>query len=102
MSMFQCENCGSAENTALCSAHLTFLHKSFDFNGIEDRKGKRLCSACAPSKFSCGQETGYGVWHEKFRRVFLEVGQWVTDKNGNLARKSDGETDYLKFALRIE
>lgn len=102
MSMFQCEHCGCAENTALCSAHLAFLHKSFDFSGIEDRKGKRLCSACAPSKFARGQETGYGIWHGEFRRVFLEIGAWMTDKQGNLARKSDGVTDYMKHAVRIE
>lgn len=102
MSMFQCEHCGSAENTALCSAHMLFLHSNFDFSGIEDRRGKRLCSACAPSAFSKGGATGYGIWHSKFPRVFLEIGEWMTNRQGNLERKADGETDYLPHALRIE
>lgn len=82
---------------------MVFLHGSYDFTGIEDRQGKRLCSACSPEKFKKSQEsTGYGVWHGKFERVFLEKGAFQTNRIGNLEHIATGDEDYRKMALKIE
>lgn len=99
MSMFQCQNCGCAENTALTSGYLTFLHKDLDFVGIESRVGKRLCSACTPSNFVGGGVVDKGgQWHGRFPRRFLEKGAYVTNKEGNLAHCTTGELDYHKHS----
>lgn len=99
MSMFQCGCCGCAENTALTGGHLLFLHKHYDFAGAEERQGLRLCSACTPSKFAGGEDSGYGEWHGQFKRVFLPKGLFETDRQGNLAHVETGDTDYHKYAI---
>jgi hypothetical protein len=86
MSLYQCENCGCAENTALSNYWWEHVYK----------KGKKLCSACS--------ETGYKpkVWHGQFPRVFLPKGMFETDAQGNLRHKQTGETDFRKYALPAE
>ena len=98
MSLFQCEHCGCAENTAL-SLQGFFLVDLFDWTGIEDRRGKKLCSACGPTKYSDGNPTKYGQWHGQFDRIFLPMGQFRTNKVGNLEHIETGDDDFRKFAL---
>lgn len=103
MSLFQCEHCGCAENTALTSGHMKFMHQYFDFTGIECRFGKRLCSACTPKKMSDGEANDEsGEWHGQFDRVYLPIGEFFTNAVGNLAHKATGDENYRKFAIKIE
>lgn len=100
MSLFQCQNCGCVENTA--TSHQGFvLVDCYDWTGIEDRKGKQLCSACGPGRFTDGQTFKYmGKWHDKFRRIFLPMGMFHTNRRGNLAHVKTGEEDYLKYEIQ--
>lgn len=100
MSIFQCERCGCAENTA-CGVGM-FYHSpsSFDWSYAPELEGKRLCSACGPRKLAWGSPTiCEGKWHGLFPRVYLPKGQFVTNSVGNLAHRETGDTDYLKYAL---
>lgn len=66
MPIFKCENCGCLENTALGFYWFADKVDRYDWSGIEERKGMKLCSECAPQKFKSGEKTGYGKWHNKF------------------------------------
>lgn len=100
MSLFQCGNCGAAENTALAGQGCDgYAERFFDWTGIEDRKGKKLCSECAPTKYADGTPTEYGKWHGRFPKVLLPMGQFVTNREGNLAHKDTGDTDFREYAL---
>jgi hypothetical protein len=99
MSLFQCENCGCVENTALSSQCTKWMPEVFDWEGIEDLEGKALCCVCAPKKFSDGNPTKFGKWHNHFPRMFLSKGEWETNKEGNLSHKKTGETDFEKYKL---
>lgn len=98
MSLFQCERCGCAENTALSSQGFKPWPDQFDWTGMEDRKGMRLCSDCGPTKYSDGSPTEYGQWHGRFPRVFLPLGMFRTAQNGNLEHVETGDQDYRKYA----
>ncbi len=100
MSLFQCEVCGCVENTACSFQGIKPMEDSFDFTGIEERKGKLLCSACAPSKFNGGKDNGLGKWHGKFNRTFLPLGMFKTNRVGNLEHIETGEEDYLKYKIK--
>ena len=100
MSIFQCERCGCAENTA-CGVGM-FYHSpsSFDWSYAPERKGMKLCSVCGPTHLAGGMKTiTQGQWHGLFPRVFLPLGMFVTNSQGNLAHRDTGDTDYLKYAL---
>jgi len=100
MSLFQCEVCGCVENTALSSQGIKgFAERLFDWKGFEERKGKLLCSVCAPTKFTDGTPTEYGKWHNKFNRKFLPIGMFKTNKVGNLEHIETGSEDYNKYTL---
>jgi hypothetical protein len=101
MSLFQCQHCGCCENTALASQGCDgYAETFFDWAGFEDRKGKKLCSACAPTKYNDGTATEFGAWHGKFPRTFLPIGEFRTNaRNGNLQRIVDGDEDFRKYAL---
>jgi hypothetical protein len=102
MSLYQCEECGCVENTALAMQPGTPT-KWFDWTGIEDRKGKHLCSACMPHKYSDGTTVSKaGGWHGEFDRVFLPLGEFVTNERGNLAHKDTGEENYRPYIIRID
>lgn len=101
MSLFQCQRCGCCENTALaaqgcdgCAEHF------FDWTGIEDRRGLKLCSACAPTKHADGRPTEFGSWHGRFGRVFLPMGKFRTAQNGNLEHVDTGDQDFRKYAIK--
>jgi hypothetical protein len=100
VSLFQCQNCGCCDNTALafqgCDGYAVSF---FDWSGLEDRKGKKLCSACGPTKYADGSPTDLGVWHGKFKRTFLPMGAFRTAQNGNLEHIETGSQDFHQFAL---
>jgi hypothetical protein len=99
MSLFQCENCGCAENTALAMQGFKAIADWFDWTGIEDRKGKLLCSACGPTSDADGDDLPYGQWHDHFDRVFLPLGKFKSNREGNLEHIETGSTDFRKYAV---
>lgn len=99
MSLFQCENCGCCENTALSMQGFRWLAKFYDWSYAPERNGMLLCSACGPLKFASGEVTEFGQWHNRFPRTFLPKGMFVTNSVGNLAHRDTGDEDYMKYAL---
>jgi hypothetical protein len=105
VSLYQCERCGCCENTALghywAAGHIDHL---FDWTGIEDRKGLKLCSACMPTHYRDGKplEAKGGGWHGQFPRVFLPKGKFRTSKVGNLEHIETGSENFRQFALEGE
>lgn len=100
MSIFQCERCGCAENTA-CGVGM-FYHSpsSFDWSYAPELEGKHLCSACGPSKLAWGSATiCEGKWHDMFPRVFLPFGLYVTNNHGNLVHRDTGNPKYTRHQL---
>ena len=98
MSLFQCEKCGCVENTALSGQGHSFV-KIYDWSFSPDLKGKKLCSACGPKRYSNGKENEDHGWHGKFPRKFLPMGMFFTNKDGNLEHKETGSTDYNDYVL---
>jgi hypothetical protein len=99
--MYQCENCGCAENTAWGNAHTRFMKDLYDFTGIEHLEGKLLCSACGPTKYKRGGQTKYGKWHNHFKRKFLPKGVFIKNREGNLVHKINGDS-YNNYVLESE
>ena len=73
--------------------------KFFDWTGIEELKGKSLCSACGPTRYRDGTITEYGKWHDRFERVFLPKGMFKTNRVGNLEHIESGSEDIRKYIL---
>lgn len=102
MSLYQCEHCGCCENTALgCYWSAKVEPELFDWAGVEGRRGKYLCSACGPSKYSDGAPTKYGKWHGQFDRVFLPMGMFKTNRIGNLEHIETGSENWRQYAIAI-
>ena len=99
MSLFQCEVCGCRENTSPSAQGCDVLHNIFDWTGIEDRRGKKVCSACAPSKYRNGEPSGLGEWHGIFERVFLPLGMFKTNRQGNLEHIENGDTNIRDYEI---
>lgn len=99
MSLFQCENCGCCENTALAGPVIRFMSEIFDWTGIEHLRGKELCSVCAPQKYRDGTSTEYGKWHNVFERTFLPKGKFFTNNKGNLEHIETGSEDFKKYRI---
>ena len=103
MSLFQCDNCGCQENTALSAQGCNgFFEKLFDWSYAPERKGMRLCSACAPVKYRDGNATRFGEWHGVFPRVYLPKGEFITNERGNLEHKETGSENIHQFAVRVD
>lgn len=84
MSIFQCDDCGCAENTALGWYH---CRNSPDLTPKE-KLGKKLCSACGPTQYPNGEPIeDMGKWHGKFERTYYPKGSMETDRYGNLKKK---------------
>ena len=79
MSLYQCEECGAMENTACGYYHTARM-----------KKEKPICS-----------EYHTGKWHEKFEKILLPKGEFVTDREGNLEHIKTGSTDVKKFQIGI-
>lgn len=100
MSLFQCQHCGCCENTACaCQGCKGFAETFFDWTGFEDRKGKLLCSACAPTKHTDGTPSGMGQWHGEFPRTFLPMGMFKTNARGNLEHIETGNERFCDYAV---
>ena len=76
MSIFKCEKCGCAENTALgwyWAAKVCAEDADWSEVG-EEYKGKHLCSECAPKYYKDGTPTGLGKWHGHFpKEPYTEI-----------------------------
>ena len=103
MSLFQCEVCGCCENTA-CAAQgfKGFMERCFDWSYAPERQGKLLCSACGPTHYRDGKPTEFGKWHGEFKRTFLPLGMFETNRRGNFAHKETGEEGYSSYAIDPE
>ena len=99
MSLFQCEQCGCRENTALSFQGFKMITECFDWSYAPDREGMKLCSACGPPKCADGDPSGCGVWHGQFPRLFLPKGAFRTDRVGNLEHTVSGSKDYISHEL---
>ena len=101
MSLFQCENCGCCENTALSSQGFKLFSDIFDWSYAPERRGMRLCSACGPVTLRGGKLTDNGgKWHDVFPRVFLPKGQFHTNRVGNLEHTESGSEDFRAFEIK--
>ena len=67
MAIFQCDECGCAEDTAW-----GWLHNALIVDvTLPEHLGTRVCSACAPAEWGPGRPIeGFGAWHDKFPRVY--------------------------------
>ena len=100
MGLFQCERCGCAENTACGVGMFYHAPSSFDWSFAPELKGKRLCSVCGPVRLAGGQPTiTEGKWHGLFPRMFLPMGMYVTDNQGNLVHR-DTSASYLPDIIK--
>lgn len=103
--------CGCRENTA-CSNQGFVFKNHFDWTGIEEYKGKKLCCVCGPRYYSDGRtpvrlgfsdrEKPVGVWHDRFARVFLPKGEFITNRVGNLEHKSDPSITIDDVGMLVE
>jgi hypothetical protein len=118
MSLFQCSKCGCIENTACCrGGHLLNLFEKGDSRkeifksyreilGLQsEEKFGEYCCVCNPiwykdHNLASGAPLEPAKWHNKFKRMFLPLGQWETNGEGNLQHKITGETDYSKYIIK--
>jgi len=80
VSLFQCYECGCRENTATSNF---WTRQEGPWRGLPSQPWM-LCSACDPE---------IGKWHGRFERKYLAKGQFVTDRQGNLAHKDSVPAD---------
>lgn len=100
MSLFQCEVCGCRENTALACQGFKIITESFDWSYAPEREGMLLCSACGPVAYVGNKHpAGFGVWHHQFERIFLPMGEFHTNRVGNLEHTATGNEDYRAYAI---
>ena len=88
MSIYQCDECGCAENTALGWYHCR------DWKDVTppEMLGKKLCSACGPTHYPDGTPIEkMGKWHGRFERTFYPKGTMETDERGNLRKIKEPE-----------
>lgn len=100
MSLFQCEECGCVENTALAAQGFRGLfERYFDWSYAPERQGKLLCSVCGPTHYNDSSPTKFGKWHGEFTRHYLPLGEYETCPKGNLQHKvtkaPPTEKDYI-------
>ena len=90
MSLFQCQNCGCCENTALSAQGFKMMKHLFDWSFAPEREGLRVCSACGPTNYRDGKPTEFGKWHGVFSRTYYPMGEFSTDHEGNMAHNETG------------
>lgn len=69
MSLFQCQVCGTRENSAL----------TYGYHLCDVKK----CSECSDGK-----------WHGKFEKLILPMGSFKTNSVGNLEHKQTGQSPH--------
>ncbi len=90
MAIFQCAECGCAEDTAYGWLNCLVVKHLI----TPEMVGTRVCSACAPSKWPSGEPIeGYGTWHDKFPRVYYPHGKF---KNTKAYKEKHGRKRQLK------
>ncbi len=99
MSLFQCENCGCIENTAVSMQGFKIVADGYCWEYNPELKGKRVCSACGPAKHSDGSLSDFGEWHGVFERRYLPIGMFKTNNSGNLEHIETGDTDISKYEV---
>lgn len=77
VSLYQCEKCGGRENTA--TGHYWVAKRN---------KEPEICSECHT-----------GQWHNRFPKLMLPIGMFITNQEGNLEHKETGDTDIYKYEL---
>jgi len=88
VAVFQCDQCGVAENSALGVYNSRHRNSRF-FSDVKD--GEALCCMCAPFTYKDGSPTKYtGQWHNRFKRHYLPKGTCFTNENGNLEHTETG------------
>jgi len=99
MPIFQCQQCGCAENSALG----WYNNRNKERLTVKEHLGKALCSACAPRKFPDGSPTKFnGKWHNSFERTFLPLNLFKTNEEGKLEHIETGEVGnvcYEKYKI---
>lgn len=98
MSIFQCENCGCAENTSCGWYHC----RNIESLTPKEFLGKALCSACAPIKLADGESNKEfnNEWHGLFKRTFLPHGEFKINGQGSIEHVESGlvgNEAYKKF-----
>ena len=96
MSIFQCEECGCAENTA-CG-----WYQSRNSERVTPKEflGRKLCSACAPTEYPSGKSNGFNnTWHGKFKRTFLPHKEFKTNDNGNIEHIESGLIGNVAYSV---
>lgn len=84
MSLYQCDNCGCVENTALGWYHCRDCKRLTP----KEYLGKALCCVCGPTKYPNGEPIeDMGKWHGRFERKFYPIGSLYTDHQGNVRDK---------------
>lgn len=71
----------------------------FDWSYAPEREGLKICSACGPVKYKTEGPTKYGKWHGQFDRVFLPIGEFHTNRVGNLEHTATGSERFRGFAI---
>jgi len=82
MSIFQCDQCGCLENSALSGTY--HIRNAKDLMPKE-LLGKKLCCVCGPEYYPGGTKNPKtGKWHERFKRLFFPKNTLYTDGQGNV------------------
>jgi hypothetical protein len=85
MSLFQCEQCGAVENSALGHYHSVGSGRYKD----KVKDAMKLCSECMPVEFNDGSiNKKGGKWHGRFPKRIYPLGSLYTDKEGNVRDKN--------------
>lgn len=77
MSLFQCDGCGTRENTATSDGG--YLAHILDRDGLREK-------GLNPDGVYCS-ECYTGKWHGRFPKEFYPMGTMMTDREGNLSRR---------------
>ena len=67
---------------------------------MAELEGTTPCSACTPDTFGDGSHNRKGgKWHNKFERIYLPKGMFITNSVGNLEHKETGSDNYREYEL---
>lgn len=78
---FQCDECGCMDNTASAKGY---------WMRVSETKTE-LCTECESGK-----------WHDEFRKIFLPKDMFITNREGNLEHKINGDTDFEKYEIKTK
>ena len=104
-------NCEFKKADKNSNSYKAMLYWKKELGLKEDEEFGEYCMACSPIWYT--KEGNYGIgpnpkpdavgkWHKEFDRIYLPKGMFYTNDDGNLAHKVTGDTDILKYALKVE